>query len=65
MARDSNSLVCFHCGLQCGDGRAVSLPTSATAAQPATWGSAGPSQEWAGKPAHALVGDAGSPAGSL
>lgn len=39
--------------------------TSAAAALPATWGSAGPSPGWAGRPARAPDGDAESPAGSL
>lgn len=42
----------------------ISPLTSAAAALPATWGSAEPSQGWAGKPARAPDGDGESPAGS-
>lgn len=54
----------IHSRLHVGSGR-VPLLTSAAAALPAAWGSAVPSQGWAGRPARVLGGDAESPAGSL
>lgn len=50
-------------GCSLGAGRCVL--TSASAALLAAWGSAGPSQEWAGKPVRAPAAGAGSPVGSL